>query len=104
MIGTYFHDPITAPHMTEQTLANASEHLESAASQTTAAETSERLTELAEQVADLAANESRADHGRIARIQAAIDEIQPKVDDETATTIEAARDDLGDFRETLDGV
>jgi hypothetical protein len=104
MIATYFHDPITASDMTQETLASASEHLETAASQTTEEETSERLSELAGQVADLAANKTRADHGRIARIQAALDELQPTVDDETAATIETARDDLSTFRETLDGV
>jgi hypothetical protein len=100
----YFPNPITASHMTESKLANASDHLESAASQTSETDASERLADLADQVADLAANESRADHGRIARLQAALDEVQPTVDDETATTIETARDELSSFRETLDGV
>lgn len=84
-------------------LEHASEQLETAAADTDG-ETSDRLSELAGQVSDLAEDDSQADHGRIARIQAALDELQPSVDDDVAVTIENARDELSSYRETLDGV
>lgn len=85
-------------------LTRASEQLESAAGEAAEDETSDRLSELAVQVGDLANGEKRADHGRIARIQAAIDELQPSVSDEVAVTIDEARDELSTYRESLDGV
>ncbi|MXR51266.1 hypothetical protein GRX03_06565 [Halovenus sp. WSH3] len=85
-------------------LEDASERLESAATDASDEDASERLSELAGQVSSLAADDSKADHGRIARIQAALDELQPSVDDDVAVTIDTARDELSSYREGLDGV
>lgn len=90
--------------MPREELERASSLLESAASQTTDDERGDRLADLADQLDSLATASRGPDHGRLARFQAALDEIQPGVDDETATTIENARDELSAYRETIEGV
>jgi len=85
-------------------LARASDLLESAASETGDEDASDRLTDLADQLESLAEDGRGADHGRLARFQAAMDEIHPTVGDDTAATIEQARDELSTYRETLEGV
>jgi ABC-type transporter Mla subunit MlaD len=88
--------------MVREQLKRASELLASAASQTD--DSSDRLADLADQLENLSEGGRGPDHGRLARFQAALDEIQPDVDDDTAATIEEARDELSDYRETLEGV
>jgi len=83
-------------------LANASDHLASAS--TDAQEHGDRLQELSSQLQDLSEREQNADHGRLARIQAALDEVQPNVSDDVAATIEQARDEIRAYRETIEGV
>ena len=90
--------------MVREELTRASELLASAASRTGDDGSSDRLADLADQLANLSEGGRGPDHGRLARFQAALDEIQPTVDDETAATIEEARDELSDYRETLEGV
>jgi molecular chaperone GrpE (heat shock protein) len=90
--------------MTQSELTGAVEQLESAASETTDDDASERLSELAAQVTDIADGETKADHGRIARIQAALDELQSSVEDDVAAMVDRARDKLSSYREGLDGV
>lgn len=90
--------------MTREELATASDHLESAAAATDNTAASERLSELANQLANLAESEDGADHGRIARIQAAINEVKSDVSDDVAATMTDARDELSAYRETIDGV
>lgn len=90
--------------MSGNELTKASEQIESAASETTDDDASERLTELAGQVTDIAEGETEADHGRIARIQAALDELQSSLEDDVAATVDSARDKLSSYRKGLDGV
>ncbi|MEF8821061.1 MAG: hypothetical protein V5A52_02180 [Halovenus sp.] len=90
--------------MTRAQLKRAGELLASAASQTDHGGSSDRLADLADQLETLSDGAHGPDHGRLARFQAALDEIQPDVDDDTAATIEEARDELSDYRETLEGV
>lgn len=90
--------------MTREEIARASDLLESAADETADADSSDRLADLAEQLDGLATGNHGPDHGRIARLQAALDEIQPAVEDEPAATIEKARDELRSYRETIEGV
>lgn len=90
--------------MTRQEIARAGELLQQAGAETAATAERDRLTDLASQLDGLATGDRGPDHGRIARIQAALDEIQPAVEDEPAVTIENARDELISYRETLDGV
>jgi len=90
--------------MPREKLQQASSLLESAASRTNDDESGDRLTDLADQLDSLAVASRGPDHGRLARFQAALDEIQPTVDDGTAATIENARDELSVYRETIEGV
>lgn len=83
-------------------LARASDRLASAS--TDATEHGDRLSELSAQLSDMAEGEKHADHGGLARIQAALDEIQPTVSDDVAATIEQARDEIRSYRETIEGV
>lgn len=83
-------------------LATAGDLLASAS--TDAAEQGDRLSDLATQLDEMAAGEKHADHGGLARIQAALDEIQPQVSDDVAATIEEARDEIRAYRETIEGV
>jgi chromosome segregation ATPase len=88
--------------MTRTELETASERLDSAAD---SAETNaDRLADLADQLDQLAGADRGPDHGRLARIQTALDEIQQEVDDETAATIEDARTEVREYRATVDGV
>lgn len=89
--------------MGREELKRASELLASAASQTSD-DSGDRLADLADQLETLSEGGHGPDHGRLARFQAVLDEIQPGVDDDTAATIEEARDELSDYRETIEGV
>jgi hypothetical protein len=90
--------------MTRETLATASDRLESAADTTTEEDAAERLRDLAGQLDDLAERERGPDHGRLARIENALGDLQETVGDEAATEIEAAHDAVIGFRETVEGV
>jgi len=89
--------------MAREELTNASERLESAA-EDAGGEAGERLADLASQLGSLATADHGPDHGRLARIQAALDDVQSGVDDETAAAIDQADDDINAYRETLEGV
>jgi lipase chaperone LimK len=90
--------------MTRAELKRASEALESAAGDTTDDAASERVSELASQLSNLSSADRGPDHGRLARIEAALDEVQTSVGDEIATDIENALDEIRTYRETLEGV
>jgi hypothetical protein len=44
------------------------------------------------------------DHGRPARIEAKLGDVQPAGDEEVAAAIEAALDEIHAYRETIEGV
>jgi len=90
--------------MTRAELKRASEALESAAGDTTDDAASERVSELASQLSNLSSADRGPDHGRLARIEAALDEVQTSVGDEIAADIENALDEIRTYRETLEGV
>lgn len=90
--------------MTRTELATAGDHLETAADDAGDEAAAERLRDLADQLRGLAEDVQGPDHGRLARIQAALDEVRTDVDDETGATIETANDEIRTFRETLEGV
>lgn len=90
--------------MVRSELQDASERLESAAASCGDDEASERLIGLAEQLEGLATAERGPDHGRLARIQSALSEIEADVDDDTRAEIDEADDRIDEFRETLEGV
>ena len=89
--------------MTRENLADASELLASAADKTDG-DAAERLDSLSDQLDTLAERDRDPDHGRLARIESGLDEIQADASDEVAATIEDALDAIRDFRETLEGV
>lgn len=89
--------------MVREHLETASNKLDQAA---TAAEGSERerLDNLSSQLTTLADAEADPDHGRLARIQASLNEIKENVDAAGSESIEGALEDIITFRETLEGV
>jgi hypothetical protein len=90
--------------MTRKNLANASELLASAADTTDDEDAAERLTNLSDQLETLAERDRGPDHGRLARIESGLDEVQAGVSDDVAATIEDALDAVRSFRETIEGV
>ena len=89
--------------MTREELAEAAETLERAADESdgNAAET---LREQARQLASLAEAERGPDHGRLARHQAKLRDVEAQVDDDVAARIDEANDLINDYRATLEGV
>lgn len=90
--------------MTRTELATAAEKLEAAADSIDDTTGADRLADLADQLDSLADDEMGPDHGRLARIQAAMGDVQSEADDATAATIDEANDAINAFRETLEGV
>jgi hypothetical protein len=83
-------------------LETASEHVAAAAD---AAESGgDRLADLAAQLESLAAGDRHADHGRLARIQSALDAVRDDAGETAAADIDAADDAIDAYRETLEGV
>ncbi|WP_254271981.1 DUF7553 family protein [Haloarcula marina] len=90
--------------MTRETLATASDHLESAAEDTANDDASERLTELAEQLDRLSTADRGPDHGRLARIQSALNDLSGGDGEDVAEAIDDANDAINEYRSTLEGV
>lgn len=89
--------------MTRDALRTASEHLESAADDTSG-DAAERLADLADQLAALSTADRGPDHGRLARIQSALNDLSSGNAAAVANSIEAANDAINEFRSDLDGV
>lgn len=89
--------------MSRDELSRASELVEQAGGNTDG-EPAERLAGFADQLETLATRERGPDHGRLARILTALEEIQADVDDETAETIAEARDAITEYRKGVSGV
>ena len=90
--------------MTREQLTTASDRLESAATETESDDASERLSELGRQLQTLATAERGPDHGRLARIQSALNELATGDATDVADTIEAADDAINEYRSDLEGV
>jgi hypothetical protein len=90
--------------MTREHLATASDRLETAADASDDEEAAERLRDLADQLDSLAERERGPDHGRLARIENALGDLQESASDEAAADIEAGHDAVIAFRETVEGV
>ena len=73
------------------------------ASDATSGDASDRLTELADQLADLATGESGPDHGRLARIQSALADLGDEVGEAAGDAIDDANDAINAYRETIEG-
>lgn len=90
--------------MTREELATASDRLESAAADTENDDASERLGELAGQLDRLSTADRGPDHGRLARIQSALNDLQSGDGADVAETIENADDAITEYRSDLEGV
>lgn len=84
-------------------LRAAADHL-AAAADAAGGDAAERLDGLANQCASLAERSRGPDHGRLARILTAIDEVGGGVDDAAAEELEDARAELLTYREAVEGV
>jgi hypothetical protein len=64
----------------------------------------ERLRNLGEQLHSLADRERGPDHGRIARIENILDEVEAEVGDAASEHIQQAREEVVRYRGTVEGV
>jgi hypothetical protein len=90
--------------MTREELAAASELLESAAEDANSDAASKRLADLADQLDTLSTADRGPDHGRLARIQSALDDIAGGDGSDVAEAIEDADDQINEYRSGLEGV
>ena len=88
--------------MARQQLETAATNLR-IARDATADEASDRLDDLAGQLDDLAARDSGPDHGRLARIQSALADLDDEVGADAAAAIDDADDAIDAYRETIEG-
>ncbi len=85
-------------------LATASDRLESAAEATENDDASDRLGELAGQLEELSTADRGPDHGRLARIQSALNDLQSGNGADVADSITEADDAVNEYRAELEGV
>ena len=90
--------------MTRDELATASDHLDTAAAETGDDAASDRLGDLAGQLSKLADADRGPDHGRLARIQSALNDLKTGDAADVTDSIEAANDAINEYRSDLDGV
>ncbi|WP_262178231.1 DUF7553 family protein [Haloarcula laminariae] len=90
--------------MARKELATASDRLESAAANTGNDDAGERLGELASQLEGLSTADRGPDHGRLARIQSALNDLQSGDGGDVAETIDEADDAINEYRSDLEGV
>ena len=90
--------------MTRENLATASQRLEAAADAADDGPSAQRLRDLADQLDTLAERERGPDHGRLARIENALDDVRESVGADATAEIDAAHDAAVAFRETVEGV
>ncbi|WP_340098183.1 DUF7553 family protein [Salinibaculum salinum] len=90
--------------MTRENLVTASDLLATAADATDDEDAAERLDSLSDQLETLAHRDRGPDHGRLARIESGLDEIQTDASDDVAATIEDALEAIRAYRETVEGV
>ena len=90
--------------MVREKLQEAARHLETAGESANSDEASDRLADLAGQLETLATAERGPDHGRMARIQNALSDLKDEVATEVVDDIDAAKDAISAYRETVEGV
>ena len=90
--------------MTSDHLDEASDSLRNAAVAATNDDHEERLYDQSEQLARLAAADSGPDHGRLARVTHALDELAAEVGADAGAHVEAAKEHVEVYRETVEGV
>lgn len=87
--------------MTRENLASARDTLESAAEETSDDDVTDQLESQADQLDTLATRDRGPDHGRLARIENALHDLE---DSDVGDQVEAAHESVVAFRETVDGV
>ncbi|CQH62417.1 uncharacterized protein HHUB_3753 [Halobacterium hubeiense] len=91
--------------MVREDLRAASDHLRAASVAADDPDDEQRLYEQSDALAELATADSGPDHGRLARITHALDDLADAVDDEDAReSIADAKASVEAYRETVDGV
>ncbi|MDS0283052.1 DUF7553 family protein [Haloarcula onubensis] len=90
--------------MTREELATASDLLESAAADTGDADASDRLADLAGQLERLSTADRGPDHGRLARIQSALNDLGSGDGADVADAIDEADAAINEYRSDLEGV
>lgn len=90
--------------MTRDNLARASELLATAADDSDDEDAAERLGSLSDQLDTLAERDRGPDHGRLARIESGLNEVQGDASDDVAATIDEALEAIRAYRETVEGV
>jgi hypothetical protein len=89
--------------MSRERLSDASELLRRAAEGSDDA-SAERLRGFADRVDRMATADRDPDHGKLASVLLKLDEIAAGLDEEQAETVQAAREKITAFRETVPGV
>ena len=89
--------------MSRDHLGRASELLADAADRADG-EPADRLDAFADRLERMAEAERDPDHGRLATVLLKLDEIADEVDDDVAATVEEAREQVTEFRKTVEGV
>lgn len=92
-----------ATGMTREALATAGELLADAAASADD-DDSERLSDLADQLDGLSTADEGPDHGRLARIQNALHDLEDSVGDDAAATIAEAHEHVKEYRSGVEGV
>lgn len=90
--------------MAREDLESAAETLEAAAEMATDEDVRSGLTTHAEAYRTLAARERGPDHGRLARHERGLADLQADASEDVAERIERALADVRAYRETVDGV
>ena len=90
--------------MTREQLRTASDHLRKALELIDDDDARERIESHAEQLADLADRDRGPDHGRLARHMTALGEIADGLDGEAADHVDAAYEQLKEYRKGVEGV
>lgn len=70
----------------------------------TSGDPADRLDAFADRLERMAEADRDPDHGRLATVLLKLDEIADDVDDDVAVTVEEAREQITDFRRTVEGV
>lgn len=89
--------------MVREQLSEASDNLREAAVEARD-KFEERLYERSDELARLAAADDGPDHGRLARITHALDELADDVEEETREHVQHAKEKVEEYRENVDGV
>mgnify|MGYP000050092895 CR=1 FL=1 len=90
--------------MTRSELATAAARLDAAGDATDDDAAADRLGDVAAQLRDLAEADRDPDHGRLARIESKLHDVEDEVGTSAATEIDEAFASIRSFRETLEGV